>query len=582
MRREARMRRITATLAAFLLGVAVAAVFSGSAAAGSAGGAPPGARGALDCNGFSTIQKTIKATGACTDVRGFAGVHNANVDDGRFYDNGHYIGHDEPDLTFLSNKPGSGNDVTWTETLPRDPIAAPSVATPGSDVTHWFELSIAPWFSMALCDPYSYPQSSCKPNSDSNAPRRQFPGAPLHGYPGGGSSFLEVQFYPPGEAPFFDNISCDNAHWCASLHINDLECTLGFRHCNGACVEPTNFAFIQKNGVPTGPAGPQVANFATFTPDNQTLLMNPGDTITVHIFDAPLSGGGHALEVDIHDQTTGQSGFMQASAANGYMATNIGNCKGIPFNYQPEYSTAKQGNIVPWAALQTDISTQFEIGHWTPCASLSDPASNFPGLLDFTAGDPYWLTCNGPYESATTADSASSNPEGFGGDAFCYPAGDTHPALNQFGITGTPPNTMTGCLDFLSGGDIDFDGTSYWPDWPTGTSPTATTPGSFVQAAPLSNGQTYSQSFFQTDVALSEATCAASFSGCTVPPSGPGNFYPYWSTMNTGGQCSILFGNVAGGSGVNDFGGSAQYGTDLRNEIGYDEFESPPTNAVCS
>src|SRR5436305_15143733 len=122
--------------------------------------------------------------------------------------------------------------------------------------------------------------------------------------------------------------------------------------------------------------------------------MHPGDTITVHIFDAALSGGGHALEVHIDDTTTSESGFMQASAANGYMATNIGNCKGIPFNYQPEYSTAKQGNIVPWAALQTDISTQFEIGHWTPCTSLSDPASNFPGLLDFPPGDPYWLTCN--------------------------------------------------------------------------------------------------------------------------------------------------------------------------------------------
>ena len=208
---------------------------------------------------------------------------------------------------------------------------------------------------MALCDPYSYPQTSCKPNSDRNAPRQGYPGAPRHGYPGGGSSFLEVQFYPPGEAPFFDNISCDNSHWCASLHINDLECTLNFGHCNTNCIEPTNFAFIQKDGVPTGPAGPQVATLASFTPNSDTLLMNPGDTITVHIFDAALSGGGHALEVHIDDTTTGESGFMQASAANGYMATNIGNCKGIPFNYEPEYSTAAQGNIVPWAALQTNI-----------------------------------------------------------------------------------------------------------------------------------------------------------------------------------------------------------------------------------
>jgi hypothetical protein len=574
MRRDLHRRRIT-LFVALLLGVAAATVFSGSAAAGSQSKAV--ARGALDCNGFSTVQQSIKPTGACTDVRGFAGVHNANNEDGRFFDNGHYIGHDEPDLTFLSNRPGSGNDVTWTETLPMDPATDPTVGAPGSDVTHWFELSLAPWFSMALCDPYSYPQTSCKPNSDSNAPRQGFPGAPAHGFPGGGSSFLEVQFYPPGEAPFFDNISCDNSHWCASLHINDLECTVNFGHCNTACEEPTNFAFIQKNGVPTGPAGPQVATIATDTPNEDTLLMNPGDQLRVHIFDSALSGGGHALEVHIDDITTGESGFMQASAANGYMATNIGNCKGIPFNYEPEYSTAAQGNIVPWAALQTNISTQFEIGHWTPCSSLSDLSTPF-GIDFITAGDPFFLTCNGPYEDPT--DSTSGNPEGFAGDAFCYPAGDTHTALNGFGVF-ADANTTTGCLDFLSGGDIDFDGTSYWPDWPTGVAPTNTTPGSFVQSAPTSNGHAYPQSFFQTDVALSESTCGNDISGCTVPPSGPGNFYPYWSTITSGNTCSIVFGNVAGGGAVNDFGGTAQYGADLRNTIGYDEFEGPVTPAVC-
>jgi hypothetical protein len=574
MRRDSDRRRIT-LFVALLLGVAAAIVFSGSAAAGSQSKST--ARGALDCNGFSTVQQSIKPTGACTDVRGFPGVDNAFNDDGRFFDNGHYIGHDEPDLTFLSTRPGSGNDVTWNETLPRDPTALPTTGSPGSDVTHWFELSIAPWFSMALCDPYSYPQTSCTPNSDSNAPRQGFPGAPRHGYPGGGSSFLEVQFYPPGEAPFFDNISCDNSHWCASLHINDLECTQNFGHCNTACIEPTNFAFIQKNGVPTGPAGPQVATIATDTPNEDTLLMNPGDQLRVHIFDSALSGGGHALEVHIDDLTTGESGFMQASAANGYMATDIGNCKGIPFNYEPEYSTAAQGNIVPWAALQTNISTQFEIGHWTPCSSLSDLSTDF-GLDFITAGDPFSLTCNGAYEDPT--DSTSGNPEGFAGDAFCYPAGDTHTALNGFGVF-ADPNTSTGCLDFFSGGDIDFDGTSYWPDWPTGVSPTATTPGSFVQSAPTTNGHSYPQSFFQTDIALSESTCGADISGCTVPPSGPGNFYPYWSTITSGNTCSILFGNVAGGGGVNDFGGTAQYGTDLRNEIGYNEFEGPVTPAVC-
>jgi hypothetical protein len=568
---------MTATLIGLVLAVAAAVAFTGSASANSAGSTTVAARGALDCNGFSPIQLSVKPTGMCTDVRGVYGEDSANIDDGRFYDNGHYIGHDEPDLTFLSSRPGSGNNVTWTEALPQDPATPPTVGTPGSHVTHWFELSSAPWFSMALCNPYSYPQTSCVPNSDANAPRQQYPGAPRHGYPGGGSSFLEVQFYPPGEAPFPDNISCNNTQWCASLHINDAECTLNFHHCNANCSEPTNFGFIQKDGVPTGPAGPQVATIKTVTPNDQTLLMNPGDTISVHIFDAALpGGGGKALEVHVDDLTTGQSGFMQASAANGFMATNIGNCKGIPFNYEPEYSTAKVGNIIPWAAIQADISTEYEIGHWTPCSTLSDPATG--ATLGFTGGDPFFLTCNGPYEDAAGSD--ATNEEGASGDAPCFPVGDTHDALNQFGVF-ADPNMMSGCLNFFNN-DIDFDGTSYWPDWPTGTTPTATTPGSFVESAPTSNGRPYEQSFFQTDVGLSEPTCGADISGCTVPPAGPGNFYPYWSTVTNGNQCSIVFGNVTAGAGVNDFGADAQYGPDLRNEIGYDEFESTPIPAICS
>jgi hypothetical protein len=563
---------MTATVAGLLLAVAAAVAFTGSAAGGSTSsyGYSPAARGALDCNGWSPIQQSIKPTGACTDIRGIAGIKNANTWDGRFYDNGHYIGHDEPDLTFLSTRAGSGNDVTWTETLPRDPLARPtSNRGPGHDVTHWFELSLAPWFSMALCNPRSYPLNPCTPNSDSNAPHGQFTG--------GGSSFLEVQFYPPGEAPFFDNVSCDNSHWCASLHINDLECTFGFDSCNRNCEEPTNFAFIQRNGVPTGPPSPQEATLATFTPNNETLLMNPGDHLRVHIFDAAAPGGGHALKVIVNDLTTGQTGSMQASAANGYAATGIADCSGRHFNYEPEYLTASPGNYVPWAALETDISTQFEIGHWTPCTSLADPATG--NLLGFTAGDPFSLECKGPYE--TSSDSAKSNPEGFGGDAFCYPQGDRHTTLNQFGIV-SAPNMQTGCLNLLSGGDIDFDGTPYWPDWPTGTSPTAVNPGSFVQSAPTTQGSHYSQSFFQTDIALSEATCAKSFSGCTVPPPGPGHFYPYWSTQTVNGQCSILFGNVATGTGVNNYGKTAQYGKDLRPVLGYDEFEGPKGPAVCS
>src|SRR5436305_12740217 len=121
MMRDSRRRRIT-LLVGLLLGAVAAMVFSGSAAAGPQLSLKSGARGALDCNGFSPVQQSIKPTGVCTDIRGFPG-DSANNEDGRFFDNGHYIGHDEPDLTFLSKKAGSRNDVTCTETLPMDPTS---------------------------------------------------------------------------------------------------------------------------------------------------------------------------------------------------------------------------------------------------------------------------------------------------------------------------------------------------------------------------------------------------------------------------------------------------------------------------
>jgi hypothetical protein len=135
-----------------------------------ASGVRPHAAGLLDCNGFSPVQRTVLAAKACTDIRGMLGVHNKNTDDGRFYDNGHYIGHDEPDVRFLSANKNSGNNVTWNETLGVDPAKAPTVKRPGHDVNHFPELTIAPWFSMALCNQFSYPLTPCQPRSDVNAP----------------------------------------------------------------------------------------------------------------------------------------------------------------------------------------------------------------------------------------------------------------------------------------------------------------------------------------------------------------------------------------------------------------------------
>jgi hypothetical protein len=509
-----------------LLGAGASAAPTAATAAHSV---KPNKVGNLDCNGFSPMQKSVNDRKfLCTDIRGLRPNE-------RFYDNHHYIGHDEPSIRFLSHRPGSGNDVTFTERLPLDPKAKPTVNSPGHDVTHWFELSPAPWYGMSICDPNSYPQTPCTPNSDSNAPTRSFPG--------GGGAFMEMQFYPPGFAPFRDNISCDNRHWCAALNIDSLEARANGT-MNNNCVEPVNFAFIQRNGVPAGPPSPQLSDLSTLTPNSETLLMNPGDVIRTHMFDASIGGGQHAFEVQISDLTTGQSGFMIASAANGFMNTSIFTCNGTPFNFQPLFNTARAANSIGWSVLLSGILSQYETGHFIPCSSLSGTI-NLTGAFKDTSG----VFCNGAYENAGPPDTGGTSTEPT--DALCYPKGDTHGGVS-------PPNQVTGCLDdFTQNGDLDFDGTPYYADWPNSLNP-GRFPSPFLQLQPTTGGHRYPNLQFETDLPASEITTCqpGSLSGCTVPPVGPGNFYPYWTQAMVGGQCVWEFGNMTNG---NTFGKDHQY-----------------------
>jgi hypothetical protein len=443
------------------------------------------AQGGLDCNGYSsTGQQPLISHALCTDPKGSYGA--------RFEDNGHYIGHDEPASQFNSQVPGSGNNVQYTLTLPKErPLPA----------TQTFANQIAFWFSMALCDPNSYPQNPCTPNSDANTSATFDPTA-------AGSAFLEMQFYPPGFAPFVSAISCDTTHWCASLHINSLECTLGFAFCNPGCTEPTNFAFIQMDGVPTGPPGPFTMTAASATPNAETLLMNQGDKLKVTINDTPGdTNGGVTTRID--DLSTHKSGFMVASASNGFQSLGVQTCNPTNFSFHPEFSTARFGNFVPWAALQANVGFASEIGHFTPGANGDNDAD----------------------------------------DAPCFPA--------------SPDMIIAGCLNFATGGDTDFDGTSYQADWPDGTKNNATSL-SFTAPRSAANGSSsyqdkYPISQFETDVLASEQpTCMPNGTGCTVPPQGA-NFYPFYSVSGGGKNCVFEFGNLT--RGVNDFGKDAQYGT---------------------
>jgi hypothetical protein len=80
-----------------------------------------------------------------------------------------------------------------------------------------------------------------------------------------------------------------------------------------------------------------------------------------------------------------------------------------------------------------------------------------------------------------------------------------------------------------------------------------------------------------------ESTCTATtLNGCTVPPQGPGGFYPYWTESQAYGSCALEFGNVSGRSPfLTDFGKDAQYGQDQFTTLGYPEFEGPVRDNTC-
>src|SRR5260370_40819514 len=61
--------------------------------------------GGLDCNGHSQIEKPLRPHDSCTDF--------CDQDDDRGYDNGHYVGHDEPSIGFISTVPHARHNAQW-------------------------------------------------------------------------------------------------------------------------------------------------------------------------------------------------------------------------------------------------------------------------------------------------------------------------------------------------------------------------------------------------------------------------------------------------------------------------------------
>ncbi len=443
---------------------------------------------------------------------------------------GHYVGHDEPSLLFDSTRPGSGNQMRYSGILPREP--APS-NVPGQR-SYDFQLYATIWFGMAMCDTQSYPNTvkACIPDSDANITRQ---GSPFHP----GTAFMELQFYPPGYVQQFDGFSCSATQWCVALTIDSLsQNPLTGTQLNASCrqkvgVEYVNFAYLTKSGVPQGPPNP--VNFdpiASGKPDpNKVAFLNPGDHYTVTLHDT-----AHGLQTVVHDTTTGTTGKMTASAANGFgqvkYAPTGSSCTNIPYDFHPEYSTSTPRTTVPWAAATYNIAIDTEIGHFDYCSKV----------------DPATATCTGSEGGPGHQEKADADDQG------CFqPAAST---LIKIG----------GCL----GTNFGYDGTSYQRQWPNG-SPNRPTASIFTspKTGPNYNIQ-YPVVAFNTDTPAIEQSLSPACNGdtgahCTLlPPTddngAPVNFYPYYSSGHALGGCAWTVGQDYPGFSTRDYGKVAQYG----------------------
>ena len=566
-------------------------------AGGFAGSSPragiaPGQFSEVDCNGWSPKYKAL-APGhrfSCVDPRGAAKMKGRWASPalsygsrGRFEDNGHYVGHDEPSVKFISSAADSGNTMTYFMRLPKDPARPP---TNDGKVVSYAELSPAPWFGLPVCDPKSYPQNPCTPDSDTNTGT----GLPTDA----GSAFMELQFYPPGLPPWLDSVSCNATRWCAALNIDSLESEFNFVNLNPNCAEPLNFAYLSTTGKPSGPPGPQTANAHTFQPSKHTLMLNSGDVLKVSISD-PAKG----LTTVVKDLTTGKIGRMTASAKNGFMNTNYLTCAGTRHTFHAEYATAARKNMVPWAALEGGVLMEQEIGHSEVCRSLTHRFPiNQPGLI---VDKNTFQTCAGGSEGGSRqrhrAGEGGCNPntgvckgattEGTKGpiacpsnnfasgqlcefaDGICLPQGTRTVTIDSHNVRETSPINF--CLDSLfQNGDLDFDGLSYKSGaWPNGS---RNVPTSFRYAGPfVRSGQPYPKVQFESDAPGSAFLCNV-FTGnlCVVPPLAA-QFYPFWTLTNKKGQnvghgpfpvgaCVWNFGDIIKGVTTQGLRRDRQYG----------------------
>jgi hypothetical protein len=479
---------------------------------------------------------------------------------------GVYSGHDEPAITFYSNRPGAGNSLTTTLTIPTDPPTPPR--QDGTGGTFNFQLHPAFWFSMVLCDTQSSPNFThvCVPNTDANI--FDNPDANAADFIGHhpGSAFLELQFYPPGGL----NTCSDPTQWCVamvifSFNFQDLTNTPNNASCQAQVgLEPGNFAFLTTNGISQFVADPlsSAPNPLFTTVPGQLFKMNPGDKVRVSIHDTP-----DGLRAVLNDLTTGVTGSMTASIANGFTQVNFVpdpdpanpsvTCTSSPYAFHPQFATASEHTRAVWTAHTVNVAVSDEIGHYELCSAVNREGGRCIGTSPADPGGPDFDDRSGCFSGAF---------------------------LSLFGL-----QPIGACIN----GDLDFDGTPYRFTWP-GTGDAAT--DALLKPSPIrftspkfasrdrdgdradddqGHRREFSRVAFETDTPISEfatnPTCnLLTGAGCTDPPAGT-QFYPIYSTTRShgdddeGGACSWQLGgpNIPGTE--NNFGGTAttEYGAAL-------------------
>jgi hypothetical protein len=275
--------------------------------------------------------------------------------------------------------------------------------------------------------------------------------------------------------------------------------------------------------------------------------MNSGDQLSVNMRDT-----SDGLRIDIADSTTGQSGSMTASIANGFghplYQPTASTCSDEPYAFHPMYSTSSPSTRVLWAAHSYNVAFSDEIGHFEYCNQIN-------------------------VGHATCASKGVTDPGGKDADdAGCF----------KLPVGGTTV-TLSGC----TGEDDDFDSPDYFNNWP-GTLQNATTDAA-LHAAPIrftsplftkASGGTlnnYDRVAFETNLPriefattpacqrhVSNPSDPSPGSGCVNPAPGT-TFYPFFTTGTSGtsgGQCVWQEGGNFIPGTTNNFGGTsaAEYG----------------------